>query len=120
MDHIEESAKKKRKRTNRMYCSICEKFNHNTKDCYKKQVEGVSDDINFDLGAEIGEKSEENAEAPVWDEAQKLFVVFVRERIMVNNDKCDILTVFWIQVWYLKWMHEDSVSFSRYHHTSVI
>ena len=33
MDHIEESAKKKRKRTNRMYCSICEKFNHNTKDC---------------------------------------------------------------------------------------
>jgi hypothetical protein len=65
MDHIEESAKKKRKRTNRMYCSICEKFNHNTKDCYKKQVEGVSDDINFDLGAEIGEKSEEITEAPV-------------------------------------------------------
>ena len=40
----------------RMYCSICEKFNHNTKDCYKKQVEGVSGDINFDLGAKIGEK----------------------------------------------------------------
>ena len=27
MDHIEESAKKKRKRTNRMFCSLCEKFN---------------------------------------------------------------------------------------------
>ena len=48
-----------------MFCSICEKNNHNTKDCYKKQVEGVSDEINFELGAEIGEKSEQNAEAPV-------------------------------------------------------
>ena len=106
MDHIEESAKKKRKRTNRMYCSICEKFNHNTKDCYKKQVEGVSGDINFDLGAQIGEKSEEHAhaEAPVWYVAQKILVVFVRERIMVNNDKCDILTVFFTQVWHLKYM----------------
>ncbi len=103
-----------------MYCSICEKFNHNTKDCYKKQVEGVSGDINFDLGAKIGEKSEEDAEAPVWYVAQKIWVVFIRERIMVNNDKCDNLTVFRIQVWYLKWMHEDSVSFSRYHHTRVI
>ena len=104
MDHIEESAKKKRKRTNRMYCSICEKFNHNTKDCYKKQVEGVSGGINFDLGAEIGEKSEENAEVPVWYVAQKVLVVFVRERIMVNNDKCDILTVIFTQVWHLKYM----------------
>ncbi len=103
-----------------MFCSFCEKFNHNTKDCYKKQVEGVSDDINFDLGVEIGEKSEENMEAPVWDEAQKVLVVFVRVRIMVNNDKCDILTGLWLQVWYLQWMHEDSVSCSRYHHTRVI
>ena len=66
MDHIEESAKKKRKRTNRMFCSIYEKFNHNTKDCYKKQVDGVSGDINYDLGAEIGDKLEEYAEEPVW------------------------------------------------------
>ena len=65
MDHIEESAKKKRKRTNRMFCSIYEKFNHNTKDCYKKQVDGVSGDINYDLGAEIGDKLEEYAEEPV-------------------------------------------------------
>ena len=48
-----------------MYCSICEKFNHNTKDCYKKQVEGVLGDINVDLGAKISEKLEEDAEAPV-------------------------------------------------------
>jgi hypothetical protein len=65
IDHIEESAKKKGKRTNRMFCSICEKFTHNTKDCYKNQVDGVSGDINYDLGDEIGEKLEENAEAPV-------------------------------------------------------
>ncbi len=55
MDHIEESAKKKRKRTNRMFCSLCEKFNHNTKNCYKNKVDG----------AEIGEKSEECTEEPV-------------------------------------------------------
>jgi hypothetical protein len=62
--HIQQSTQSG-KRTKRMYCSICEKFNHNTKDCYKKQVEGVSGDINFDLGAQIGEKSDEHAEAPV-------------------------------------------------------
>jgi len=39
--------------------------NHNTKDCYKKQVDGVSEDINYDLGTEIGEKLEEYAEKPV-------------------------------------------------------
>ena len=65
LDHIEESAKKKHKRTNRMFCSLCEKFNHNTKDCYKNKVDGVSDDINYDLGTEIGEKLEEYAEVPV-------------------------------------------------------
>ena len=63
MDHIEESAKKKCKRTNRMFCSICETFNHNTKVCYKHHVAGVSGDINYDLGAKIGKKIEENNEA---------------------------------------------------------
>ena len=66
MDHIEESAKKRRKRINQMYCSICEKFNHNTKDCYKNQVDWVSGDINYDLDAKIGEKLDEGSEAPVW------------------------------------------------------
>ena len=65
MDHIKESAKKKRKRVNRMYCSICEKFNHNTKDCFKNQVEGVLGGINIDLGATIGAKLDEGTEAPV-------------------------------------------------------
>ncbi len=65
MDHIEESAKKKCKRINRMHCSICEKFNHNTKDCFKNQVEGVLGGINIDLGATIGAKSNEGTEAPV-------------------------------------------------------
>jgi hypothetical protein len=35
MDHIEESAKKKRKRRVRYFCKICQKFNHNTQDCSK-------------------------------------------------------------------------------------
>jgi hypothetical protein len=65
MDHIQESAKKKRKRTKRMYCSVCEKFNHNTKDCYQNKVDGVSGEIVYDLGAEIGGKTEEGAEAPL-------------------------------------------------------
>jgi len=30
--------------------------------------------------------------------SQNNLVIFVRERIMVNNDKCDILTVFGTQV----------------------
>jgi hypothetical protein len=55
MDHIEESAKKKSKGTNQMYCSICEKINHSTNDRYKSKWRD----------AQIGEKSEENAEAPV-------------------------------------------------------
>jgi len=35
MDHIKESAKKKRKRRVRYFCKICQKFNHNTQDCWK-------------------------------------------------------------------------------------
>ena len=77
-----------------MFCSICEKFNHNTKDCYKKQVDGVSGDINYDLGAEIGEKLEEYAEEPVWYGTKKL-VVFVRESITKNARMLSkILVVF--------------------------
>ena len=33
-DLIKESAKKKRNRRTKMFCKICEKFNHNTVDCY--------------------------------------------------------------------------------------
>ena len=36
MDHIEESAnKKKQKRRVRYFCKICQKFSHNTQDCWK-------------------------------------------------------------------------------------
>jgi hypothetical protein len=35
MDHIKESAKKKQKRRVRYFCKICQKFNHNTQDCWK-------------------------------------------------------------------------------------
>ncbi len=33
MDAIEKAVKKKRKK--RMFCALCQKFNHVTKDCYK-------------------------------------------------------------------------------------
>ena len=33
MDAIEKAGKKKRKK--RMFCDLCQKFNHVTKDCYK-------------------------------------------------------------------------------------
>ncbi len=33
MDYVAESAKKKRKRKARMFCKICQMFNHNTEDC---------------------------------------------------------------------------------------
>ena len=33
-DLIKESAKKMRNRRTKMFCKICEKFNHNTADCY--------------------------------------------------------------------------------------
>jgi len=35
MDHIEESAKKKRKRKVKYFCKICHRFNRNTQDCWK-------------------------------------------------------------------------------------
>jgi hypothetical protein len=35
MDHVAESAKKKRKRKVRMWCEICHRFTHNTDDCLK-------------------------------------------------------------------------------------
>ena len=35
MDHIAESAKKKRKRKARMWCEICHRFTHNTDECKK-------------------------------------------------------------------------------------
>ncbi len=33
MDYVAESAKKKCKRKARMFCKICQRFNHNTEDC---------------------------------------------------------------------------------------
>ncbi len=32
------SSSKKRKRQNKLYCKICEKFNHNTAQCYKNPI----------------------------------------------------------------------------------
>jgi hypothetical protein len=37
-DHIKELGKKKRKRAVRMFCKICHKYNHNTKECFKNPL----------------------------------------------------------------------------------
>ena len=36
MDHIEVASNKKRKSRVKMFCKICEKWNHNTLQCFKK------------------------------------------------------------------------------------
>jgi hypothetical protein len=59
MDHIEESAKKKRKRRVRYFCKICHKFNHNTQDCWKNPINQlkathVSPDVGDVGDGEIG------------------------------------------------------------------
>ena len=39
VDHIKDSAKKKKRtRKIKMYCSICQKWNHNTVDCYQNSA----------------------------------------------------------------------------------
>jgi hypothetical protein len=45
IDYVAESAKKKRKRKARMFCKICQRFNHNTEDCRMntKNEEGNND-----------------------------------------------------------------------------
>ena len=45
MDHIAESAKKKRKRKDRMWCKICHQFNHNTDQCKKTTEDDNNNDI---------------------------------------------------------------------------
>ncbi len=60
MDHIEESAKKKRKRRVKYFCKIYHKFNHNTQDCWKNPnnesttMQG-SADVGDDGDGEIGD-----------------------------------------------------------------
>ncbi len=38
------SSSKKRKHQNKLYCNICEKFNHNTAQCYKNPMNRNLDD----------------------------------------------------------------------------
>ena len=47
MDHIEKAGMKK-KRKKRMFCEICQKFNHVTKNCYKNNQNQVQQMV--DLG----------------------------------------------------------------------
>jgi hypothetical protein len=39
-----DSAKKKRKRRVKLYCTICHKFNHNTADCFKNPLNCTLDE----------------------------------------------------------------------------
>jgi hypothetical protein len=38
VDLIAESSNKKHKRRKRMFCNICQKFNHTTEDCFKNPL----------------------------------------------------------------------------------
>ncbi len=38
MDHIKTSSSKKQKRQKKMYCEICEKWNHTTEQCWKNPI----------------------------------------------------------------------------------
>ena len=38
------SSSKKRKRQTKLYCKICEKFNHNTAQCFKNPINRNLDD----------------------------------------------------------------------------
>ena len=38
MDHIEASSQKKRKRQDKMFCKICQKWNHKTEQCWKNPM----------------------------------------------------------------------------------
>ena len=56
IDHIKESAKKKRKRRVRYFRKICQKFNHNTRDCWKN----LNNQSNTTQGsADVGDGGEE-------------------------------------------------------------
>jgi hypothetical protein len=48
MDHVAESAKTKRKREARMFCKICQRFNHNTEDCTKNTKDDGGNNDNED------------------------------------------------------------------------
>ena len=37
--------------TVRMFCTICHKYNHNTKDCYKNPVNNPSETNELELGS---------------------------------------------------------------------
>jgi hypothetical protein len=62
-DYIQDSGKK-RKRTVRMFCTICHKYNHNTKDCYKNPVNNPSETNELELGSTqdevMGNNQQEN------------------------------------------------------------
>jgi len=59
VDHIENSAKK-RKRQRKLFCSICNKFNHNTDDCYQNQKNARDNDHQGDAASPM--KTAENYE----------------------------------------------------------
>ncbi len=38
LDHIQSSSSKKQKHQKKMYCKMCEKWNHNTEQCWKNPI----------------------------------------------------------------------------------
>ena len=54
-DYIKDSGKKRKKNV-RMFCKICHKYNHNTKDCYKNPVNNESATNDLELGGSSQEE----------------------------------------------------------------
>jgi hypothetical protein len=54
-DHVQESGKKSHNRRVRMFCMLCQKFNHNTKDCFKNPLNNMGDN---DVDLNAGESNE--------------------------------------------------------------
>jgi len=54
-DHVRESGKKSRNRRVRMFCTLCQKFNHDTKDCFKNPLNNMGDN---DVDLTVGESNE--------------------------------------------------------------
>jgi hypothetical protein len=54
-DHVQELGKKTHKRRVRMFCKLCQKFNHDTKDCFKNPVNNLR---NIEVNLEVGESNE--------------------------------------------------------------
>jgi hypothetical protein len=82
MDHVAESAKKKHKRKARMFCKICQRFNHNTENCRKNTKDEGGNNDNED-GLDVMVEHEQSVNC--------LYVTAncCRSRVMIKHELFD-------------------------------